>query len=297
MILDFEILSVFSRERYEGNLLGVFLPSSAQPPDSLSADQALAVARELDFSEIVFAWPPVAGRATVRIFSPGRELAFAGHPCLGAADALSRRAGQPFDAVVLETGAGAVPVRRTRAGRGSSGNEFFMDQRPPVFGRKVAAAEAARVLALARSAIDARFDPREVSTGLPHVLVPLRDRASVDACGIDACAYGAWLRDGLPPNILVFAPGAEDADWSVRMFAPGIGIPEDPATGSGAGCLAAWMLESGYAPGDTLRGRIEQGRVMGRASYLSIVAKRTGEGIAVSVGGQVTLVAEGRYRL
>ena len=293
MILDYEILSVFSRKRHEGNLLGVFFPSSTERPDAFPADRALAVARELGFSEIVFAWPPVDGHAIVRIFAPGRELAFAGHPCLGATDALVRRAAPTLERLVLETGAGAVPVRRTGEG------EYFMDQRPPVFGREVAGGSAARVLALSQSALDGRFACREVSTGLPHVIVPLRDRASVDACRIDPQAYEAWLVAGLPPNIYVFSPGAEakNADWSVRMFAPGIGITEDPATGSGAGCFAAWMIESGFARGDAIRGLIEQGRAMGRACYLSIEGKRSAEGIAVSVGGKVTLVADGRYRL
>jgi trans-2,3-dihydro-3-hydroxyanthranilate isomerase len=133
-----------------------------------------------------------------------------------------------------------------------------------------------------------------VSTGLPALIVPLRDLDALRRCKVDWERYTEVA--GLGKNLYVFCPESHDdgpGDLSARMFANDLGVPEDPATGSAAGCLAAYLLEHSYLGTDAVDVRVEQGYEIGRPSLLYLQAERDGEKIIVNVGGKVQMVARG----
>jgi trans-2,3-dihydro-3-hydroxyanthranilate isomerase len=272
------VLDVFTDTPLEGNALGVFPDGAAVPADLLQR-----TARELNLSETVFLLPPEGGgTARVRIFTPAVELPFAGHPCLGAAFVVAEASG--LDRVVLETGAGPVPVDLSREdGRVAFG---WMAQPLPTaepYGEVEALLAA---LGVAGSAL-----PVEAYTNGPrHVYVVLEDPAAVAAVTPD---LGALAR--LPVGVTVAA--GTGTRWTTRMFAPALGVAEDPATGSAAGPLAVHLARHGrIAFGEEIV--IAQGAQIGRPSTLHARADGTRERLdRVAVGGAAVQVASGTYRL
>jgi trans-2,3-dihydro-3-hydroxyanthranilate isomerase len=295
--LSYHLLDVFTDQPFGGNPLAVV-------PDGrdLSPAQMQRIARELNLSETVFVLPPETGGARrIRIFTPAVELPFAGHPTLGAAFLLATlgvtgAAGRP-DTLVLEEGAGPVAVEITReAGR-------------PIFARLTAAQlpeyhpapppeRIAAMLSLSSNdLLGAPYLPEVVSCGLLYLLVPLRDRVAVARARLDPTH---WQRDfaGTPAqSVYLFALDAElpGSDVRARMFAPAVGVAEDPATGSAAAPLAAYLATRDPAPDGALRWTIEQGFEIGRPSLLYAEAdKRGGAVIATRVGGAAVIIGEGR---
>ncbi|WP_336344504.1 PhzF family phenazine biosynthesis protein [Halalkalicoccus ordinarius] len=288
----FYVVDVFAREKYAGNQLAVVLGAS-----SLTMEEMQRITRETNFSEAAFVESEgIRGDGyDVRIFDPIEELPFAGHPTLGTAFVIREhlREDRP-DEIPLDLGVGRIPVR---VERDEAGNErFWMRQIPPSFEETFDRSLVARVLGLDEEDVDGRYPVRFVSTGLPTVVVPLRTLEAVRRAETNLEPYYEELVEPYGNlNLLVFAPETyEGNDLNARVFADCAGVPEDPATGSSNGCLAAYLVEHDYFGADEIDVRVEQGYEMDRPSLLGLRATRTADGIEVHVGGRVIPTMEGR---
>jgi trans-2,3-dihydro-3-hydroxyanthranilate isomerase len=272
------VCDVFTDSPLQGNQLAVF--TDARDLDPLTMQ---ALAREMNFSETVFVLPPSSDEADVRIriFTPSNELPFAGHPTLGAAFVL----GGPLSKIVvrLETGAGVVPVELRRDGpRIVFG---WMDQPLPTWAPFAAADEL-----LAAVGVQASGLPVEAyDLGPGHVFVALDSAERVAALRPDLAGLERATSDG----VSCFA--RDGSGFKTRMFAPGHGVAEDPATGSAAGPLAVHLARHGWTSfGDEIE--IAQGAEVGRPSTLYAQAEGTAERLErVRVGGSAVTVARGEF--
>jgi len=292
--LPFMQVDVFAERRFAGNPLAVF-PYA----DGLTDEQMQAIAREMNLSETTFVWPAEGeGDARVRIFTPGTELPFAGHPSLGTACVLVRmgvlRLQTPVTPVVLELNVG--PIRVDVEVEIGEPVGAVMYQPAPEFGAEIVRSEAAAVLGLTGADLHPDLAPRVVSTGLPYAIIPLRDT--------DAVARSGYVLDLLPAferrwaELYPFAlTGAAAPFAEARCFAPFAGIPEDPATGSAAGPLAAYLAHEGVLAIDATA-VIAQGRHCGRPSEISVSVTAEGDRLTgVRVGGRVVPVLAGELTL
>ncbi|HEX5915868.1 MAG TPA: PhzF family phenazine biosynthesis protein, partial [Rubrobacter sp.] len=192
----------------------------------------------------------------------------------------------PPDQVTLNLKAGRIPV--------TFGEVLWMRQLPPTFGATFDSALVARTLNLETADLDDHYPVQEVSTGLPALIVPLRDLDALRRCKVDWERYTKVAGSG--KNLYVFCPESHDdgpGDLSARMFANDLGVPEDPATGSAAGCLAAYLFEHNYLETGPVDVRVEQGYEIGRPSLLYLQAARDGDEMRIDVGGKVQMVAKG----
>jgi trans-2,3-dihydro-3-hydroxyanthranilate isomerase len=307
MRLDYHTLDVFTDRVFGGNPLAVF-------PDGrgLSAHLMQSIARELNLSETVFVLPagdPAATRR-VRIFTPAQELPFAGHPTVGTAFFLVASGTLPVEVdattIVLEEGVGLVPVEvRMEGGRPVSAC-LTAAVPPSEQATGLDRSELARLVGLDASDLGARLEgleapmePAIASAGLPYLLLPVRDVAAVERARLETAAWEELLPEGSPSRMVyVVAPGAHErgVDLHVRMFAPGAGVPEDPATGSAAAALAGY-LGARSADGEWAW-ELEQGLEMGRPSRLAIQASvHAGQVRSVRVAGAAVMVARGTMEL
>jgi trans-2,3-dihydro-3-hydroxyanthranilate isomerase len=282
--LTFYIVDVFAEEKYAGNQLAVVRGGASLPDERLQR-----IALEMNYSETTFllSEKETEGVYDVRIFTPGDEVPFAGHPTLGTAYVIQHEIlAAPVERVTLKLKAGEIPV--------TFGEVLWMRQLPPTFGATLDSALIARTLNLEMADLDDRYPVQDVSTGLPALVVPLGDLDALRRCKVDWERYTQVAGPG--KNLYVFCPQSHDdgpGDLSARMFANDLGVPEDPATGSAAGCLAAYLLEHGYLGTDSVDVRVEQGYEIGRPSLLYLQAARDGDQTTVHVGGKVQMVARG----
>jgi len=283
-------VDVFTSRALEGNALAVFTDARG-----LSDGELQAVARETNLSETTFVLPdpaaPPGAPVRVRIFTVGEEVPFAGHPTLGTAAVL--RGGSGAREVVLALAVGEIPVAFEERPEGLFGE---MRQRDPVFGQVHAREEVARALGLAAGEIDLAAPIQTVSTGLPFAVVPIRSLAALRALRVEWARADAYLAATDARFFYLVSRETEDpaAKLHARMIFYG---GEDPATGSAAGCCAAWMVRHGLArPGE--RALIEQGLEARRPSRIFVRASAGGGGATdVRVGGHVVEVARGELRL
>ena len=284
MNLTFYIVDVFAEEKYAGNQLAIVRGGAGLPDEGLQK-----MALEMNYSETAFVLSEeeTEDGYDVRIFTPGDEVPFAGHPTLGTAYVIQHEIlTSPVESVTLKLKAGEIPV--------TFGEVLWMRQLPPTFGAILDPALFTRTLNLETADLDDRSPVQVVSTGLPALIVPLRDLDALRRCKADWERYTEVAGPG--KNLYVFCPESHDdgpGDLSARMFANDLGVPEDPATGSAAGCLAAYLLEHSYLGTDAVDVRVEQGYEIGRPSLLYLQAERDGEKIIVNVGGKVQMVARG----
>ncbi|HTR78754.1 MAG TPA: PhzF family phenazine biosynthesis protein [Gemmatimonadaceae bacterium] len=295
----FVTLDVFTSSAFGGNQLAVFPDASGIPEDAL-----IRITREFNFAEVTFCYPPAnpAHTKRVRIFTPAREIPFAGHPTVGTAIALielgmaGAHVGEPAG-LVLEEGVGPIPVTVKRAPGAAAFAQFstarLAEVGPPAPGRDVLAG----VLSIEPDDIlAADMAPENVSCGLPFLLVPLR---SVDAVRRSRVRMDKWetaLKSAWAPDIFLFAraPSGGDADFHARMYGPGVNVPEDPATGSANACFAGYLAARAPQRDGTLRWKVDQGVEMGRPSRIEIEAdKSAGAVTAIRVGGNAVMVTEG----
>jgi len=273
------LLDVFTDRPLEGNQLAVFTDARG-----IEGEQMQRIARELRLSETVFLLPPQQGaEVRVRIFTPSLELPFAGHPVLGSAIVVA--SALALDAVTLETQMGSLSVRvRREDGRAVSG---WMTQPVPSWGRFERERELLAALGVARPALPVEL----YDNGPHHVLVALEDPAEVSGLRPDLQALAALGE----LNVSCFAGAGRH--WRTRMFAPGLGVPEDPATGSAAGPLALHLARHGLiAFGDEIE--ISQGSEISRPSLLYAFASGSAEAVqGVEVGGSAVIVAAGELLL
>lgn len=281
----FYIVDVFAEEKYAGNQLAV-----VRGAEHLSDAEMQKIASEMNYSETAFILSEEEkdGGYDVRIFTPEEEVPFAGHPTLGTAFVLRREVlARPVECLSLNLKAGKISV--------TFGEVLWMEQLPPVFGDTPDPALTASALSLDEADLDDRYPVQEASTGLPFIVTPLKRLDALKRCRIDQSRYSGLVAGREARAILVFAPEPhdEDNDLSARMFAPALGVPEDPATGSANGCLAGYLVEHRYLGTDSIAVRVEQGYEIGRPSLLYLRAWRHGGEISVSVGGKVQMVAKG----
>jgi trans-2,3-dihydro-3-hydroxyanthranilate isomerase len=273
------ICDVFSERALEGNQLAVFTDASG-----LTDELMQALAREIGYSETVFVFRPAAGgHAQIRIFTPVREVPFAGHPVLGTAFVIGGSV--QLDLIVLETKQGLVPVRLER--EGSRPTFGWMDQPLPTIETLPAPEAVLSALGVARA-----LSPIEIyDNGIRHAFVELESRAAVAGVRPDF----ARLAELGALGFSTFA--GEGSCYKTRMFAPRAGVNEDPATGSAAGPLALHLARHGRIRfGDEIR--IEQGAELGRPSALFARVDGSPERIErIQVGGAAVLVARGEFRL
>jgi trans-2,3-dihydro-3-hydroxyanthranilate isomerase len=281
----YTVVDVFTTEAFAGNSLAVFPDASRF--DGLTMQK---IARELNLTETAFVLPPTRSdcAARVRIFTPWRELPFAGHPTVGAAFVLLEEqvVGQSGGGFVLEEEIGPVPIRIEAGER-----PLIWLRTPPIReDRCIAGSLCARVLGLDAEDL-LPISPQLLSAGNPTVIVAARDRAAVDRAWLDLAGLKA-LKDSESESfcVFLFTPTPEGA-YS-RMFAPEYGIAEDPATGSSTGPLAAYMIRHKLVSGRPgTRFVSEQGTKMGRRSLLHVEVHGEDGADGISVGGFVTPLA------
>ena len=290
---------VFTDHLFGGNQLAVVLDGRG-----LSTETMQAVAQEMNFSETTFVLPPDRSGTDVRmrIFTPGHELPIAGHPTIGSTFALARTGvvDPGRERVVFGLGIGPVPVSLTW----NDGELGFawMTQDQAVFGEPVTDRGAvAAALSVQPSAVTAATTPVQVvSCGVPFLFVPLMTRHAVDRASVNREPFGALLQSMKPhPNgIFLFTPepGADRATVYSRMFAPDLGVVEDPATGVASGPLGCYLLRHKIVTAETAAHMVSlQGVKMGRPSHVHIAIAMNGAGeiATVRVGGQAVLAGEG----
>jgi trans-2,3-dihydro-3-hydroxyanthranilate isomerase len=301
---------VFTSTRFGGNPLAVFPDATGIPEPMLGS-----IAKEFNLSETVFVFPPEdpAHTRKLRIFTPGAEIPFAGHPTVGAAHVLAALKAVPLpdgdgDARLLfEEGVGVVPVR------------VQMRRGVPVFAQLTAAklpevgppaperSVLADLLSLdANELLGDMWSPQAVSCGLPFLFVPVRDLNAVRRARVRLDRWESGLKSYWAPELMVFSREVErvGSDIHARVFVPGLSVPEDPATGSAAAALGGYLAArasttSSSAPTNApLSYVVEQGFEMGRPSILHIEVDRAeGDVTAIRVGGEAVVVMEGEMRV
>jgi trans-2,3-dihydro-3-hydroxyanthranilate isomerase len=297
--VPFYTADVFTGEMFGGNPLAVF-------PSALAIDPRLMqrIARELNLSETVFVLPPEDPRNTrrLRIFTPSRELPFAGHPTLGTAFVLASIGEVALDggsaAIVFEEGVGPVSVTIKREGAHPTYCELTAAH-PPKFGPPPPPLdEIAAVLSLRPEEVrTGALAPRAASCGVPYFFVPLRDRGALARVRPDLSVWERCFSHWWAPHLFPFieTAGQGGADIQARMFAPELGITEDPATGSAVAALAGYLAAARPPGSDPLRWVVDQGIEMGRPSRLFVECDRDGDNVlAVRVGGSAVMVAEAK---
>ena len=293
----FYTADVFTDTLFGGNQLGV-LPDAR----GLTTEQMLAITREFNYSESTFVFPPEdpAHTRRVRIFTPGGEVPFAGHPTVGTAHVLAAIGEVPLTGaetrIVLEENVGPVPVTiRARDGKPDFA-QLSVAMLPQVSAPTVSRERLASILSIDVSdMLDGAYEPQTVSCGLPFLLVPLKDRKAVGRSRLRLDQWEESLQGTPSEMVMVFAadPERPGSDMRARMYGPAVSIVEDPATGSACACLAGYLAARTPRDG-TLRWVVEQGFEMGRPSIIEIEADKQGGSItAVRVGGRTVLVSKG----
>ena len=288
MRYDFMILDVFSDTAFGGNQLAVLTDARG-----LTTKAMQTITREFDFPETTFVLPasePDNARR-VRIFTPGAELPFAGHPTIGTACALVMAGKWPAGEVVLEEGVGPVPVMTENVGGAYSGR-LRLTQAPEVSDLVPAAADVAAAVSLKPEEILQVFC---AGMGPRFTFVQVGSRETVDRSQLDQQQWRQRLADAWGAQVYVFAGDLEDgSEIYARMYAPGFGVPEDPATGSAAAAIVGAAATSAGTRDGQFRLNIVQGVSMGRPSFLSASARFDGGALSsIEVGGSCVLVAEG----
>jgi len=291
-------LDVFTDTRFGGNQLAVF-------PDArgLDSDQMAVIAREFNLSETAFVLPPEdpANTRRVRIFTPAGELPFAGHPTIGTAHALAALGHIPLTGdttrIVFEEGVGPVPVSIRSRGGVPVFAELSVAKLPETGAPPPSRSALADLLSIEVADLTGgTWSPQSVSTGVPFLFIPVRDRNVLKRARVRPDRWDAILKASWAPDVFVFSrdPEREGSHIRARMFAPGMGIGEDSATGSAAAALGGYLAARDSAKDGTLRWVVEQGFEMGRPSILEVEADKVdGKITAIRVGGASVMVSRG----
>ena len=301
--LDYHLLDVFTDRAGGGNPVAVFVDAPALPDETMQATAAA-----LGLSETVFVLPATDGASLrrLRIFTPAMELPFAGHPTIGTAHLLVDLGAVNESApgtwrFALEETVGRIAIEVTASGDGGRPRFAWLTTSAlPTRGPEPPdAAALASVLGVDERAIvlDEKDAPRAYSAGVPFLYVPVRDRATLARVRIDVERWKTVVASFWAPHVYVFVPpgtdGLPDHELAARMFAPAMGIVEDPATGGAVAGLAGYLRDRGEGLG---RWMVAQGREMGRASELHVELLGDGGSLeAVRVGGAAVRVGTRRF--
>ncbi|HEX2719283.1 MAG TPA: PhzF family phenazine biosynthesis protein [Gemmatimonadaceae bacterium] len=288
---------VFTDTPFGGNQLAV-LPDARGLDDGAMAN----LAREFNFSESVFVFPPEnGGTRKVRIWTPGGELPFAGHPTVGTAHVLAAIGDIDLEGdetrIVLEEGVGPVPVT-IRARDGKPVFAQLSVAKLPEVGPPVPTRETlADMLSLdAKDLLGGQWAPQAISCGFPFLFVPVKDRAALKRSRLRLDQWERTLANAWASMIFLFSrdPEREGSDIRARMYGPSINVIEDPATGSACAGLGGYLAARDSRQQGTLRWVVEQGFEMGRPSIIEVeVDKDGGKVTAVRVGGSTVMMGEG----
>ena len=277
MTRRFYITDVFHEGPYSGNQLATIIDT-----ENLSSEEMQKIAREFNFAETTFfLGGSIDAGFDVRIFTPAKEVPFAGHPSLGTAFLIKNFLAQlDENQLTLNLKVGKINIQFHKDG------VIWMKQPEPTFGQEYTIEEIADSLSLNIEDLDADFPRQLVSTGLEFLMVPLK---SLDALKRTKVLSSPAL------GTFVFCRESYDHehDLAARMFAPEVGVTEDPATGSANGCLASYILKHNYLNSTHIDIQVAQGYEIKRPSTLHLNASRKGNQFDINVGGRVRLVAEG----
>jgi trans-2,3-dihydro-3-hydroxyanthranilate isomerase len=298
--IPFMQTSVFTDNRYafSGNQLATFWDRKSNPTDEATL---LGITREMNYSESTFLFETQKKNCdiTVRIFTPGKEIPYAGHPTLGTAYVLKEKGFIPHDSkkATLELGVGPIDVA------------FFSESlvgmyqpEPQFLGTQEDKQLIANILGISTKEIADDYPMEVVSTGFPFLIVPLNSLLAMDSISLNPIHQIKALQDFITQEIVVITTETihEDADVHVRMFAPSAGVLEDPATGSAAGPTGAYLAKSkileNYTPEEEIV--IEQGIEINRPSKLIVKNIFKGKDITqILVSGEVKKTVEGSFFL
>ncbi len=283
---EYQIVDVFTDAPFGGNPLAVVTDATGIPEAQLQK-----IAREFNFSETTFVYPPEdpAHTARVRIFTPMNEVPFAGHPTVGTATVLAGMGHGPD--MVLELGVGPIPVTA------QSTEATFATRVPLAYGARPAAEDVAACLSLSASDVETdRHAPTVAGVGLNFAIVELASRDALERARPDTPAFEhAQETYPGPLDFAVLAYCWDGDEIRARMFAPLDGVPEDPATGSAAAALTGFLADRA---GKDLALTIHQGVEMGRPSLIKTRAlTEDGSPVEIQVTGQVVPIASGRLTL
>lgn len=308
----FHTLDVFTTEPFSGNPLAVFTDA-----EGLDTATMQAIAREFNLSETVFVFPPdqPANTRRLRIFTPAAEMPFAGHPTVGTAFLLAKIGAIPLAGretrIVFEEPVGLVPVliKANTIVPGATDDDDDEEDGGPVSARLTAAMApefgppAPEIEALAEmlsiqptDILTGEYSPQAVTCGAPFLFVPVRDRSVLRRVRVSFAAWERTLAKYWAPQVflLSFDPEMPGSHIRARMFAPGLGILEDPATGAAASALGGYLGARRPEEGGEFTWIVEQGFEMGRPSILEVTAEKlNGVVQRVHVGGAAVLVSEG----
>jgi len=286
----FHIANVFAESHFGGNQLAVFPDARGFPEAAMQA-----VARQFNLSETTFVLPAgnPALAARVRIFTPHAELPFAGHPTVGTAAVLARL-GRGAGMQVLEENVGPIRVDVQFDGDKTFAC-FTLDGEIERPSEHVDLAAVRAALSLEPEHVrDAWF----ASAGVPFCFVHLASPAFVDRARLNQAAWASGLKRAWAPQLFIFAGDPQSERLHARMFAPALGMDEDPATGWAAAALIGSLAERLLDGDGTISVTIDQGIAMGRPSVITASAElRHGRGTKVTVGGNTIIVAEGNMHI
>ncbi len=284
------MVDVFAERPYTGNPLAVVV-GAALPDETMQQ-----LAAETNLSETTFVTPAAEddGGYRVRIFTPAREIAFAGHPILGTAWVLRHRVAPGASGPLrLNLAVGPVPVTFGPSGEGSEVAWFLA---PPVsLGRTCPRESIAAAIGVSANDIETGSPVQLATAGTTALIVPLRSLESLRRSRLDLAAFAALADKGFPPLVYLFCRQTHHP-WNnlcARFFFEAHGVREDPATGNGAAFLGAYLLEHRIFPGSGLSVRIEQGHEIHRPSLVMLRARMLGSAREVSVGGHVFPTVQG----
>ncbi len=295
------LVDVFTERAFGGNPLAVFTDARGLSPGVMQA-----LAKEFNLSETTFVLPPQRPENDfqVRIFTPATEMPMAGHPTVGTAFVLVRKGlvqmAEPATALIFEEGIGDIPVTITTQANHSLAIQ--MRQPLPSFGARFTdRAAIAELLSLSPEDLDATLPLEVVSCGVPFLYVPVKSLAAMRAIQLRRDVWERVLGDFVTSQVFVFAREVETPGATVhsRMFAPGLGVTEDPATGAASGPLGCYLVRHKLVENaGSVEILSEQGLEMGRPSFVQIkIDSSAGEISGVYVGGQCHFIGEGVIEL
>ena len=304
MRYKFYTADIFTSQLFGGNQLAV-IPDAA----GISDERMQQVTREFNYSETVFVLPPETPEGTrrLRIFTPGTEIPFAGHPTVGTAFVLASIGQIALEGaetrVIFEEGVGPVPVLIRAEQKKPTFAQLTVAKLPEIGPPAPSRSALADLLSLeTNDLLGGMWSPQAVSCGLPFLFVPVKDRDAVAQARVRLDRWDGTLRKSWAPDVMVFTrdtgEGKENGTIRARVFVPGMGVPEDPATGSACAALGGYLAARDARQDGTLHWTVEQGFEMGRPSILEVEADKAGGQItAIRVGGASVMVAEGEIEI
>ena len=293
--IDFNIVDVFANAKFGGNQLAVF-----KNTHSLNTNEMQKIAKEMNYSETTFISSDEKQDEgyDVRIFTPTLELPFAGHPTLGTAFVIQQELiKNQVKKIELNLKIGQIPVTLTY--KNNQVDILWMKQKSPIFGNNYGADIWAEILELDIGDLEKDYPICEVSTGVFCFIVPLKTLDAIKRASVNLKKFYEFTETTKAKSILIFTKETlkEKNDLHVRFFGHYLGVPEDPATGSANGCLAAYLVKNKYFGTEKINIRVEQGYGLGRPSILMLDSEKKAGEIRVRVGGKVFMIASGKLFL